>query len=52
VQILGAAGCAAENTVQRFVRDTKVMQLIEGSRDIAELHLGDRLLAGAARDAE
>lgn len=52
VQIMGASGCAADSTVQRFLRDAKIMQLIEGSRDIAELHLGDRLLAEAAENEE
>ncbi|WP_280423672.1 acyl-CoA dehydrogenase family protein [Nocardia carnea] len=50
VQILGAAGCAADSIVQRFTRDAAVAQIIEGSRDIAELHLGEQLLTLVARE--
>lgn len=50
VQILGAAGCAPDSRVGRFFRDAKVMQIIEGSRDVAELHLGDQLLTEVAQE--
>ncbi|MFZ2174795.1 MAG: acyl-CoA dehydrogenase family protein [Rhodococcus sp. (in: high G+C Gram-positive bacteria)] len=48
VQILGAAGCDADSRVGRFYRDAKVMQIIEGSTEVAELHIGDYVLAGGA----
>lgn len=44
VQTLGAAGCAPDSLVGRFFRDAKVMELIEGSAHVAELHIADRLL--------
>ncbi|MEU1799648.1 acyl-CoA dehydrogenase family protein [Streptomyces sp. NPDC019937] len=44
VQSLGAAGCAPDSVAGRFYRDAKVMQIIEGSEDVAELHIADRLL--------
>lgn len=50
VQVLGAAGCAPDSRVGRFFRDAKVMQIIEGSRDVAELHLGDQLLTEVAQE--
>ncbi|MEU4311715.1 acyl-CoA dehydrogenase family protein [Nocardia sp. NPDC024068] len=49
VQICGAAGCAADSPVQRFARDAAVAQIIEGSRDIAALHLGEQVLTRMAR---
>lgn len=47
VQVLGAAGCAPTSRAGRFFRDAKIMQIIEGSRDIAELSLGDHVLREA-----
>jgi methoxymalonate biosynthesis protein len=44
VQSLGAAGCAPDSAAGRFYRDAKVMEIIEGSEDVAELHIADRLL--------
>ncbi|MEU5980235.1 acyl-CoA dehydrogenase family protein [Streptomyces sp. NPDC047315] len=44
VQILGAAAIAPESLVGRFFRDAKVMELIEGSSFVSELHIGERLL--------
>lgn len=44
VQMLGAAGCAPGNRAGRFYRDAKVMQIIEGAREIAEQDLGDFVL--------
>src|SRR5262245_29454098 len=34
VQILGARGCAADSAVQRFYRDAKIMEIIEGSTEV------------------
>lgn len=50
VQVLGAAGCAPDSRVGRFFRDAKIMQIIEGSRDVAELHLGDQLLTEVTQE--
>jgi alkylation response protein AidB-like acyl-CoA dehydrogenase len=44
VQLLGAAGCAPDSRVARFYRDAKVMEIIEGSAQVAELHIADHLL--------
>ncbi|MEV6390192.1 acyl-CoA dehydrogenase family protein [Nocardia xishanensis] len=53
VQILGAAGCAPGNRAGRFYRDAKIMQIIEGAREVAEQDLGEFVLrsAGASRAA-
>jgi glutaryl-CoA dehydrogenase (non-decarboxylating) len=37
VQIHGANGCAGEYPVQRYMRDAKVMEIIEGSSQISQL---------------
>jgi glutaryl-CoA dehydrogenase (non-decarboxylating) len=37
VQIHGANGCSGEYPVQRFLRDAKVMEVIEGSNQIQQL---------------
>ncbi|GGV25353.1 acyl-CoA dehydrogenase [Streptomyces longisporoflavus] len=44
VQILGAAGMAPDSLAGRFFRDAKVMELIEGSQFVSELHIAGRLL--------
>jgi len=37
VQIHGANGCSSEYPVQRYLRDAKVMEVIEGSHQISQL---------------
>ncbi len=37
VQIHGAHGCSSESSVQRYLRDAKVMEIIEGSTQILEV---------------
>ncbi|MEU9607405.1 acyl-CoA dehydrogenase family protein [Streptomyces sp. NPDC048057] len=52
VQLLGAAGCAPGSAVARFFRDAKVMQIIEGADEVAEVMIGSHLLGltrGGAR---
>ncbi|MEV0293660.1 acyl-CoA dehydrogenase family protein [Nocardia sp. NPDC050710] len=44
VQILGAAGCAPGSRAGRFYRDAKIMQIIEGAREVAEQDLGEFVL--------
>lgn len=46
VQLLGSAGCAPDSRVGRFFRDAKVMQIIEGPAAVAEVQIGDHVLAG------
>ncbi|WP_067547977.1 acyl-CoA dehydrogenase family protein [Nocardia crassostreae] len=46
VQVLGAAGCAPDSRVGRFYRDAKVMQIIEGAQEVAEVTMGEHVLRG------
>ena len=39
VQILGARGCSAEFPVERFFRDSQLMEIIEGSNQIIRMIL-------------
>jgi alkylation response protein AidB-like acyl-CoA dehydrogenase len=39
VQIHGANGCSSEYSVQRYLRDAKVMEIIEGSTQLLELSI-------------
>ncbi|MFV2196816.1 acyl-CoA dehydrogenase family protein [Nocardiopsis sp. LOL_012] len=36
VQILGASGCGGEHPVQRYLRDAKVMEIIEGTTQLQQ----------------
>ncbi|MBF6177821.1 acyl-CoA dehydrogenase family protein [Nocardia otitidiscaviarum] len=47
VQVLGAAGCAPDGRVGRFYRDAKVMQIIEGAQEVAEVTMGEHVVRGA-----
>jgi hypothetical protein len=37
VQIQGALGCSAESPVQRYLRDAKIMEIIEGSTQMQQI---------------
>lgn len=39
VQIHGAHGCSSESSVQRYLRDAKVMEIIEGSTQILQISI-------------
>lgn len=39
VQIHGAHGCSSESSVQRYLRDAKVMEIIEGSTQLLEVSI-------------
>lgn len=41
VQIHGAHGCSPDSAVQRYMRDAKVMEIIEGSTQIQEIMIAD-----------
>ena len=41
VQIHGANGCSSEYDVQRYLRDTKIMEIIEGSTQIQQLTIAE-----------
>ncbi|GAB2687184.1 acyl-CoA dehydrogenase family protein [Nocardia thraciensis] len=47
VQVLGAAGCGPDGRAGRFYRDAKVMQIIEGAQEVAEVTIGEHVLRGA-----
>lgn len=51
VQIHGAIGCSRERRVERYLRDAKITELIEGSTQIQELLIGQHILRDAGRSA-
>ncbi|CAN5639044.1 acyl-CoA dehydrogenase [soil metagenome] len=48
VQIMGAYGYSREYPVERFMRDAKINQLLEGTNEIHRMLIGKRLLDEAA----
>ncbi len=44
LQLLGARGISGETDVERHFRDARVMEIIEGSTQIQELVLGERVV--------
>ncbi|MFH8470761.1 acyl-CoA dehydrogenase family protein [Streptomyces sp. NPDC017991] len=44
LQLMGAAGCTADSPVERFFRDARITQLIEGAEQVAEVRIGDHAL--------
>lgn len=40
VQLFGAAGCGPGHPAQRLLRDAKIMEIIEGSTQMQQIHLG------------
>lgn len=48
VQIHGALGCSGERPVERLLRDAKVMEIIEGSNEMHQLHIPDLAVAEVA----
>ena len=49
VQLFGAAGISADVPINRYFRDAKVLQIIEGTNQIQRNIIGDSLLGRAAR---
>jgi len=49
VQILGAEGCAAGSPVQRYLRDAKVMEIIEGSNQLQQVMIATDALQRQGR---
>ena len=43
VQILGGVGYTAEYPVERFMRDAKVLQIVEGTNQIQKVLIGRNL---------
>ncbi|GAB4199303.1 MAG: acyl-CoA dehydrogenase family protein [Roseiflexaceae bacterium] len=48
VQIHGANGCSADYAVQRYMRDAKVMEIIEGSTQLQEITIAEYAYASQA----
>lgn len=51
VQIHGANGCSGGYPVQRYLRDAKIMEIIEGSNQIQQLTIADYAYQEEARSA-
>ena len=49
VQLFGAAGISADTPINRYFRDAKVLQIIEGTNQIQRNIIGDSLLGRATR---
>lgn len=49
LQLFGAAGISAETPINRYFRDAKVLQIIEGTNQIQRNIIGDSLLGRATR---
>lgn len=49
VQLFGAAGISAEYPINRYFRDAKVLQIVEGTNQIQRNIIGDSLLGRAPR---
>ncbi len=43
VQIHGANGCGGDYPVQRYYRDSKIMEIIEGSSQILEINIAKQI---------
>ncbi|HEY4903682.1 MAG TPA: acyl-CoA dehydrogenase family protein [Candidatus Sulfotelmatobacter sp.] len=49
VQIHGANGCSSEYPVERFYRDAKIMEIIEGSNEIQEIAIAQSACQAVAQ---
>ena len=49
VQLFGAAGISNEYPINRYFRDAKVLQIVEGTNQIHRNIIADRLLGRSAR---
>lgn len=50
VQIHGANGCSPEYPVSRYLRDAKIMEIIEGSHEIQQMMIAEDACAKARRE--
>lgn len=50
VQIHGANGCSSEYPVERFYRDAKIMEIIEGSNEIQEITIAQSACQNVAEN--
>jgi alkylation response protein AidB-like acyl-CoA dehydrogenase len=46
VQILGGSGYTQEFPVERYMREAKVLQIVEGTNQIQRMIIGRAMLAG------
>jgi alkylation response protein AidB-like acyl-CoA dehydrogenase len=51
VQIQGAHGCSADSPVQRYLRDAKIMEIIEGSTEMQQVMIAQHANAYVEGDA-
>jgi glutaryl-CoA dehydrogenase (non-decarboxylating) len=51
VQIHGANGCGTDYPVQRYFRDAKIMEIIEGSSQIQEVSIAREICAARERES-
>ena len=49
IEMMGGHGCTVENEVERFYRDTKVLEIYEGTREIHKNTIA-RYLLGKLRE--
>ncbi|MDQ8590217.1 colibactin biosynthesis dehydrogenase ClbF, partial [Klebsiella aerogenes] len=47
VQLLGANGCHADYAVERYYRDAKIMEIIEGTSQIHEIQIAMNYMMGS-----
>jgi alkylation response protein AidB-like acyl-CoA dehydrogenase len=45
VQVLGGYGYTADHPVERYMREAKVLQIVEGTNQIQRMVIGRRLTA-------
>jgi glutaryl-CoA dehydrogenase (non-decarboxylating) len=50
VQIHGAIGCSSQYPVERFYRDAKIMEIIEGSNEIQEMTIAQNACAAVVEN--
>jgi alkylation response protein AidB-like acyl-CoA dehydrogenase len=50
VQIFGAAGCGQGHPAQRLLRDAKIMEIIEGSSELQQIHIGQSAYQNRGRE--
>jgi alkylation response protein AidB-like acyl-CoA dehydrogenase len=46
VQVLGGYGYTADHPVERYMREAKVLQIVEGTNQIQRMVIGRRLTGG------
>ena len=46
VQVLGAAGYVADHPVERYMREAKVLQIVEGTNQIQRMVIARHLAKG------